>query len=519
MANSTLFSSNKKTVSKTNVINNAGGEAYEFEAKHALAQLASTGCFNNTYYTTAEEQLNILLDLVSKVSDNIFLAKLAIYSRNTAYMKDMPAVLLAILSVRNTSLFKLVFNRIIDNGKMLRNFVQIMRSGKIYNRKSLGSAPKKAIQNWLESRKDESLFRDSVGNNPSVADIIKMVHPKPKTKSRSAMYSYLIGKDYVKKDLPDCIKNYEKFKEGKTKEVPDVEFRLLTSLPLTSENWASIAKNAPWHMLRMNLNAFNSHGVFDIPGMVETVSNKLVDEKAILKSKVFPYQLLTAYLSTEDKIPNKIKNALQDAMEIATKNVPPLENKKVFVLVDTSGSMSSPITGRSAVSSKTKCVDVASLIASSLLRVNENTEIIPFDTKVHKSTLNSRDSVITNSSKLATFGGGGTDVACGIEYLNSFNKRGDAIIIVSDNESWFRSSGYYGNSTNTKKEWEKFRKRNPNAKLICIDLVANTTTQAPNDKHTLNIGGFSDNIWPTIESFIMDYDANHWLQEIVSIEL
>ena len=40
-------------------------------------------------------------------------------------MKDMPALLAAILAVRDLELLAQVFPRVIDSGKMLRNFVQI----------------------------------------------------------------------------------------------------------------------------------------------------------------------------------------------------------------------------------------------------------------------------------------------------------------------------------------------------------------------------------------------------------
>ena len=56
-------------------------------------------------------------------------------------MKDMPAALAATLAVWDTALLAQVFGRVIDNGKMLRNFVQIVRSGAM-GRKSLGSAPR-----------------------------------------------------------------------------------------------------------------------------------------------------------------------------------------------------------------------------------------------------------------------------------------------------------------------------------------------------------------------------------------
>ena len=53
MANKNLFSSVNATLPRANAVNEAGGAAYAFEAKHALAQLAATGCFNGVFYAIA----------------------------------------------------------------------------------------------------------------------------------------------------------------------------------------------------------------------------------------------------------------------------------------------------------------------------------------------------------------------------------------------------------------------------------------------------------------------------------
>ncbi len=60
MANSTLFSSFKSLLPRTNSVNEAGGRAYDFSSKHALAQMAATGCFNGVFYANAENQLDEL---------------------------------------------------------------------------------------------------------------------------------------------------------------------------------------------------------------------------------------------------------------------------------------------------------------------------------------------------------------------------------------------------------------------------------------------------------------------------
>src|SRR5262245_7903214 len=110
MANKNLFSSVKSLLPRADAVNEAGGRAYSLPPKHALAQLAATGCFNGTYYAAADAQLDTLLALAGQVDDAAFLAKLAVYSRERAFMKDMPAALLLVLSTRDRALFHRAFD-------------------------------------------------------------------------------------------------------------------------------------------------------------------------------------------------------------------------------------------------------------------------------------------------------------------------------------------------------------------------------------------------------------------------
>jgi len=135
MANTSLFASMRgKLLPATNTVNAEAAPAYALESREALAQLAATGCLNRTYYATAENQLEEVLRLAQEV-DAEFIGKTAIYARRHGFMKDMPALLLACLTVPDSDgkvrsdLVTQVFGQVIDNGRMLRTFVQIMRSG------------------------------------------------------------------------------------------------------------------------------------------------------------------------------------------------------------------------------------------------------------------------------------------------------------------------------------------------------------------------------------------------------
>ena len=517
MANKSLFASTiGKLLARTNARNREGAPAFAYTPSHKLAQLAMTGTLSQTFYADARQQLDDVLEVATEVEPR-FLAQTAVYARGKGHMKDMPALLLSVLSTRDPVLFGRTFPRVVDNGRMLRTFVQIMRSGAT-GRKSLGSRPKAMVQAWLNQASDAQILRAAVGQSPSLADVIKMVHPKPASAERAAFYAYLIGKPYDVAMVPDAVRAFEAFKRDASSEVPNVPFQMLTALDLTPEHWAQIARTAGWHMLRMNLNTFDRHCVFAIDGVAEMVAARLRDADEIRKARVLPYQLMAAYKAASQDVPGIVREALQDAMEIAIANVPEVAGQ-VIVCPDVSGSMSSPATGvRKGATSVVRCIDVAALVAAAMLRVNKGARVLPFEQKVVGVALNPRDSVMTNAAKLAAIGGGGTSCSAPLAQLNKEKADVDLVVFISDNESWV-DAGRSG-STAVMAEWSAIKARNPKAKLVCIDIQPHGTTEAAERADILNVGGFSDTVFEIIAQFAKgELGPQHWVGEIEKIEV
>ena len=514
MANKNLFQTFAgKLLHRTDAVNSQGAPAYAFESRHALAQYAATGCLAGTFYSSASMQLEAVLKLCDRVPAE-FIAKTAVYCRERGFMKDMPALLVSLLTVQDAALCQRVFDRVIDDGKMLRNFVQIVRSGQI-GRKSLGSMPKRLVQRWFASRTDEQIFRASVGQDPSLGDVIKMAHPRPETASRRALYAYLVGRPYDFDALPSLVQQLELYKHDAA-ELPDVPFQMLTALPLDCVAWAKIARHATWTQLRMNLSTFARHGVFESHALTRHIAARLRDREAIRRARVLPYQLMTAYLAASSDVPAEVRDALQDAMEVSLANVPAFAGK-IYICCDVSGSMSSPVTGyRKGATTKVRCIDVAALVAAALMRDND-AEVLAFESHVVPLALNRRDSVLTNAAKLASIGGGGTNCSAPLAELNARRARGSLVIYVSDNESWVDAGG---RGTATMREWQRFKQLNADAKLVCIDLQPNRTTQAHDDASILNVGGFSDVVFELLATFATGgVDAAHWVDVIEGVKL
>jgi 60 kDa SS-A/Ro ribonucleoprotein len=515
MANKGLFASVvAKILPRTDILNSEGAPAYAYSAEHKLAQLAATGTMSDTFYGAADAQMSDVLQ-AARASDPLFVAKTAIYARKAGKMKDMPALLAAHLTLADPDLAIRVFERVIDNGRMLRNFVQIMRSGQV-GRTSLGTRPKRLVQNWLEKASMQQLMAVATGNDPSLADVVKMVHPKPADVTRKAFYAWLIGRPYDVAALPAEIAAFEAWKADRRLPLPDVPFQWLTAFELKAQDWAVLADRIGWQALRMNLNTLARNGAFAVEGVTQKVATRLSDVEALSKARVLPYQLMIAMESVGDGVPLAVQAALETALEASLATVPAVAGS-VVVCPDVSGSMGSPATGhRKGATSKVRCIDVAALVSAAMLRTNRQARVLPFEVGVVSLDLDPYARVAVNAARLSAIGGGGTNVSAPLAKLNAEKAKVDLVVIVSDNESWVDANRH--GATATMREWERLKNRNPDAKLVCIDIQPYGTTQAKSRKDILNVGGFSDAVFETIARF-SNGETDDWVSMINEVEV
>lgn len=584
MASKTLFKSAPAGARQvgTTTVNAHGAGAYQLDNGHQLLQYAMTGTLQRTFYASAETQLEKIVELCGKVSPK-FVAQAAIFAREKGYMKDAPALLVSYLAglssqqaqealqlreqagkgtvseaqkaeyleqakkledaqVETNRCFKAAFAAVMNSGSMIRNFVQMIRSG-VLGRKSLGHAPRQAINSWLLGARPHMILNGTVGQSPALADVIKLSRPKPSTPQLAATFGWVLGKEYDEANLPPLIKEFEAFKKSPdTTPAPNVDFRLLTSVPLAKATWKQLSKNLPWNAMKKNLNTMHRHGVFQKDDgspdqeMIQYVCNRLKDPEQLEKAKVFPYEILAAWTYMSLELPREIRLALEEAMNAATVKIPEIQGK-VVVCVDTSGSMDYPVTGQrdsKDTSSKVTCRMAAATVAGSVLRRNPGARIIPFATDVAPFSWDSNDGIMTTASRLNTLPKGGTKCSAPLALLNKENAPVDVVIMLSDYESWVdkslrantppKSMGMIGASGNdptaTMKEWDKLKQRCPNAKFICIDLTPSDTVQTLERDDITNIGGFSDWCFEVIADVAAGRShKDHWLRQVAQVQV
>jgi 60 kDa SS-A/Ro ribonucleoprotein len=81
----------------------------------------------------------------------------------------------------------------VDNGRVLRTLFQMLRSGQ-FGRKSLSYALQRAFQDWFNSARAGTLLSASIGNHPSLRDVLRLARPTPADNARRALFGFLTGR-------------------------------------------------------------------------------------------------------------------------------------------------------------------------------------------------------------------------------------------------------------------------------------------------------------------------------------
>ncbi|MFY7777951.1 MAG: vWA domain-containing protein [Elstera sp.] len=495
--------------------NQEGALAYAYGAEHLLAQMACTGTLYDGFYGKAEDQLTAVLAAAAQV-DPIFVAQTAIYARHTARMKDMPALLTAYLTRAAPDLSVPVFRAVIDSGRMLRTFVQIVRSGRA-GRKSFGTRPKRLVQRWLEEAPLLVLLQAATGKDPSLADIVRLVHPRPADASRRAFYGWLIGKPYDLAALPPEVAAFEAWKRDPSLPLPPVPFEWLTHFPLNGGQWSELTARMGWNGLRMNLNSLARHKAFLVPGLTERVAARMGDLTEARRAKLMPHQALGALLALVPAVPEPVRAALAKVLEESLADAPTLPGR-IVICPDVSPSMEVPVTGnRQSASTKLLCRDAAALLTVALWRKNPEAGVLAFDLGVQPISLDPQVDFQANHARLAGLRGNGTTISAPVRALVELRASVDLVILLSDNQSW--ADAPQPERTALLAAWDEVKARNPTARMICIDLQALGTSQAPERADILNLGGYTDGIFPAIQRFVGGGPSTDWVSLIKEVKL
>ena len=281
-----------------------------------------------------------------------------------------------------------------------------------------------------------------------------------------------------------------------------------TELLNNDEVWAALVPNLNAMALIRNLGIMTSKGVLSDPTVLNLVLARLNDEEFIRKSKVHPFSVLLAASTYRQGRGDKgstiwtpigsVTSALGNALTYAFKYAQP-SNKRILLAVDVSGSMSGVMKDALA-------------LTYVMLKIEPNVTVIEFDTDIKSGSeiLKRKDDFQAMLAYRPQ--GGGTDVSLPIQVAMRAEAEGrpyDAVIMLTDTESWANSRGRwgysYGSRDGAKETFEAaqtLRRHNPNVKIVEVQLANPSTSQLEGHVNDLRISGYDSTVYTVIADFI-----------------
>ena len=501
------------------VKNNAGGYVFEVSPQDRLERFLLIGSEGGTYYVseqklTQDNATNIIsliksdgLSVVNTVVDfatnnrapkadaGLFVLALAATYGNE---DTKTAAYAAISKVCRTSTHLFTF---LANVQNLRGWSRGLRNGvaKFYTTKT----PEQVAYQLVK-------YRNRAGFTHR--DALRLSHAKATNLTTNDLFAYATAKEEtLASAIERCGGLIEAFETAQTatkeRELVSLikEFKLTWEMvPNTAVNKPEVLKalleNMPCTALLRNLNRFSYNGLTD--GNTETtkaIVKKLTDAEFVKKGGVHPLNVVNSMftyssgrgtLGDKTWTPNqKIVDALSETYDLSIKALES-SGKNILVAVDVSGSMGSRVNGMQMTAAQ-----IGNVLATTILKVEDEAEMIWFDTSIHQPKIGRRssiDEVLRQSTP-----GGGTDCALAFRHALATKIKYDAIIILTDNETWAGR----GHGEQLLEEYR--RKINKNVKVVEVAMVANPYTQFPaDDKNLLRVVGFDASVVDVINSFM-----------------
>lgn len=235
------------------------------------------------------------------------------------------------------------------------------------------------------------------------ADVIELVHPTPKDSRQSALFKYLLDRRHHPDaaEIPDNLELIhldrrlmampEKgrrvaLREGLTQEAGWSWERLAGWLPggMDAEAWESLIPQMGYMALIRNLRNFEEAGISKEAS--RKVRDRIENPEEVIKSRQFPYRFWSAYKHAPSLTWG---GALEDAMDLSCRNIPELRGR-TLVLIDTSASMDSAVSGRSAA----KRYEIGALFAAALAKRAAKADVVIYGDSSKPFPLRPTESVL-----------------------------------------------------------------------------------------------------------------------------
>lgn len=377
-----------------------GGGAFAREAESDLFLLAATNMVGeDTFYERADTRDTRFVDLVHAVtaSNPGFIAGadveggkvgLAQYLRETMLMRSaavvMAAEYVAAGGQRGRSVVARALQRADEPAELLGYWLNS-------HGRNVPMAVKRGVADAVRRLYTEraALRYDGLSRQVRMADVIELTHPSPRDERQSALFKYLLDRRHHDDAVADPAVLPVLAASAALGAVPVDERRAVLRargpaalaaagfswerlsgwLPggMDAEAWEAVIPSMGVMALVRNLRNFDQAGISE--PAIDAVIAKITDPAEVAKARLFPYQVWAAYKHAPS---DDWKRALGRTFEHTVANVPALDG--TLVVIDTSGSMQAPVSGRSTM----QRVEVAAVMAMATAKRASQVDVVVY---------------------------------------------------------------------------------------------------------------------------------------------
>lgn len=508
------------------VKNSAGGFVYAIKDMDYLDRFLILGSESPTYYASAQKLTQDAAKHTLKMikSDGLDVVKrIEEISKSGRAAKNSPALFALALAISygDTSTKRAAAKALPNVARTATHLFEFV--GYANQHRGWGRVLKDAVAAWYTTKSPEQAayqvvkYRSREGWTHK--DVLRL--SKPSSPELQDVFSFATGKGAAE-SAPKIIHGFNIAKDASTKELPG----LISTFGLTWEMlpdsalkdpkiWDALvaSKNLPVTAAIRNLGRMTSIGISD--ATVRLLVDLIDNEEVLVKGRVHPLNILQALKTYQSGrgvrgslswTPNRrLVDALDSAFYKSFKAVEPT-NKRILLALDVSGSMGmGDIAGSPGITPRIGSVAMSMVTAASEKDVeivgftagNSKTKWGGYGTAITPLDISPRRRLDDNIAAISRLPFGGTDCALPMLWAAENNKKFDAFVVYTDNETWV------GNVKPDQALRDYRRKTGIDAKLIVVGMTATQFSIAdPNDPGMLDVVGFDSSAPAIMSGFI-----------------
>jgi len=477
MAKFSLLSALSRKASKQpDTRNLAGGRAYTQSPKLELVSTLLTTFLKDEFYRTEKQTMARIQELITRVNDPVFVAKAAVYVRQTHGMRSVSHLVAGEIArtVKGADWTRPFFNAVVrrpDDVLEILSYYLGNYGRPIPNslKKGLGQALSRFDEYQLAKyRREHADFK--------LVDAVNLLRPKA---------TEPLGK-LVRGELAPA----ETWETRLTQAGSDGDQEVLAAKQAA---WSELLRGRKLGYLALLRNLRNL--LTQAPELAEELCTQLTNEAAIRRSLVFPFQFLTALeVLQQGNLPeaSRVMDALSKAVDLSLANVPDFDGR-TLVALDCSGSMS----GRPQL--------IGALFAAVLVK-NSAADLLVFSEQARYLSLNRSDSTLSLAKSIG-FAQGGTNFN---SLFEKADKAYDRIIILSDMQAWM------GDGAPSKSFADYRRRHDAQPRIFSFDLKGYGSLQFP-EPGIFALAGWSERSFGLLTQ--LDQDPAILLKEVEATPL